>query len=408
MIEGHSSRFSVVTFIQASAAAAIPAVLLLGAWWLVSQFWTPAAPRQLIAPPLQFSQYFETESDHGALGTLATERTLATLDPGGTKSRIADLVTIGGMVVVAAEGRLDVIDGSTGNTVAEFGSTDPEKAALFSPSSVDALEHLGQVWVYTFRTGDFARFDLADRAGLAEVVGLESGLFNPIWVDDRILAGGGFADGILHLYTSADANEYNAPDDHADRWEELSVARRFMDLVGATDRPLFPGVVQDVAVHLNQTHIAYDPQRRRIAAAFLHASRIHIYSAEGHLDRAIAGPIETKLDFSIDLDSQGYHHFRINSETVLTYLDVAVDSDFAFALFSGRPFADGDQYRGDQIHVFDWSGKLVGVWMLDQKIEKIALDHLARRLYGLRTSDLGVVQFSVAPIDEFATSGVVF
>jgi hypothetical protein len=172
--------------------------------------------------------------------------------------------------------------------------------------------------------------------------------------------------------------------------------------------PLFPEYpAEKVALSLNRGKIALHPRDHRIVQAFLFSSRVHIYSTEGVIERAIAGPvdakgiIETKFDKELGFD----RHLQGNKGTRYCYLDVTADDHRIYALFSGRTqggFQGSVPVSGDQLHIFDWDGRFLGAWHLDQDLFGIAVS--AGRLFARPREVPGIFEYEVSDLLNVATA----
>jgi hypothetical protein len=224
----------------------------------------------------------------------------------------------------------------------------------------------GTIWVYDFQSGDFVSFALGPSIKERTRFALPPGLFQPMWVADRVVTNGLFATELVKSFTrTGGALE---PDK---TWGQSP----------------FPDVLPEVAMHLNRSSIAIDPGRRRLVLAFRYASRLEVLALDGTADRAISGPEEIKIAYRTVPDPrEGIERFIRTAETRFGYVDVVADQDRIYALFSGRSRGQwkADAYLADRLHVFSWSGELLGQWQLPEPVYRIALDSTARALYGVR------------------------
>lgn len=151
-------------------------------------------------------------------------------------------------------------------------------------------------------------------------------------------------------------------------------------------RSLFPDVsARIVLVNLNANVIAAAPGGDRIAQVFRRTSRIHVYSASGTLERRIAGPIEVvaRYDEFPALDT-GETKMRTRPDTKFCYIDVAATSTSIVALFSGRSLGEFPRSGGEQLHVFQWDGRLIGAYKLDAPVQEIAAGPDERFVWAFR------------------------
>lgn len=127
--------------------------------------------------------------------------------------------------------------------------------------------------------------------------------------------------------------------------------------------------------------LAVHPREPLFVLASRFAGRMEVFGSDGVLRTRLAVPDAFEPDFTPAPDGVNMkrgHEFRDG------YVDVAVSPDRIYGLFSGLPDRkDGANY-GRAVHVFDWSGRLLGVLPLDGPAFRIAVDGMDRQLYALR------------------------
>ena len=159
-----------------------------------------------------------------------------------------------------------------------------------------------------------------------------------------------------------------------------------MDPDGAWGRSPFPDVLPEIAIHLNRSAIAIDPARRRAVLAFLYASRLEVMGTDGTSQRGISGPAEIRLDYrTVNDPVEGIERFIRTPATRYGYVSVIADDTRIYALFSGRSKGEWNENAilADTLHVFAWSGELLGEWRLPKAVYSIALDAKAHKLYAV-------------------------
>ena len=238
------------------------------------------------------------------------------------------------------------------------------------------------VWLYFSRSGEWTSFDVeALEASPSRAVELPKGLSQPIRIGYRIVANGLFAGELLRIY---------------DMHDEAAV------LVTARGATPFPAIKPDLAIHLNRTQLAVRPRGDRLVLAFRYLSRLHVFDAQGDLERGLAGPEEVELRYGVTYDSrEGIDRFVRTDDTRLAYLDVAASDDLIFGLFSGRRRGDSPDTasHGNEIHLFRWDGRFVGVWRLEEDVYRIDVDPTTGMLLGIRELPFpAVVEFSLEPL----------
>lgn len=232
-------------------------------------------------------------------------------------------------------------------------------------------------------TDGFALLDPTAPDRPARVVTLDDEAVRPVWFGDDIVAAGRTT--LLRFYAPGTADDTIAT------------------LVREAGDPLFPVVDSGLQVFFGLVSVTVHPDQKQFALAFQLADRLHIYDHKGALARAVAGPVEVKLDFDIvpRAPAVGGHTFGINGETRMAYLDVDSDGDVIASLFAGRSRNAGapDIFSADELHVFRWDGTLVGAWRLPEAVISFRLDEVRRRIYAVRRSpSWSVIELDASPI----------
>lgn len=164
--------------------------------------------------------------------------------------------------------------------------------------------------------------------------------------------------------------------------------------------PLFPVIDPGLAVFFNVVSLTVHPDQRQLAVAFRLSARLHFHDRTGALTRAVAGPVEVKLDFDVVPRASGYS-FGLNGETRMAYLDLDSDRSLIAALFAGRSRNTGARnlFAGDELHVFRWDGTLVGTWRLPEAVVSLQLDEDRRRIYAVRQSPTwSIIELDAGPL----------
>ncbi|HEX2078374.1 MAG TPA: BF3164 family lipoprotein [Longimicrobium sp.] len=130
----------------------------------------------------------------------------------------------------------------------------------------------------------------------------------------------------------------------------------------------------DMAVH---------PSRPLFVLASRYAGRLEAFDRDGALRVKFQVPHEFSPDFSPADD--GLNMVR-GEDFRFGYMDVTATADHVYALFSGRLHREmgGQADVADQVHVFDWQGRLLHVIRLDTPVGRLAVDTARRTLYGTR------------------------
>lgn len=283
----------------------------------------------------------------------------------------ADIVGEGQLVVIGERTvtLVDVQSGAVGPPVMDVGDR------LGSLSSVTMTSE-SQLWIRG--AGGLAQLDSAV-GDFSRIVILDAEARDPMWLGSQVVATG--RDTVFRFY-ELDENAVAAVDEVGDL--------------------LFSGVPPGLSVSLNRMTKSVHPEEPRIAVAFQLSDRLHIYDGSGNLLRAIAGPVDVKLEFDVlrGFTDAGGYRFGISQQTRFSYLDVDSDSDRIVALFAGRSYADGvDSLAGDELHVFRWDGTFVGAWRLPETVVSIRLDEGGQRVYAVREQPFwSVVEFDASPL----------
>lgn len=336
--------------------------LMLGLFWYVSpELDGPEAAADARASGGR-AAYDEVFSG-GSNGTLSMLPVLRQWRIPDSLGRIRDFLVL--------DRRLVAVEGSPGNRLfnAEiersggitFGEPS-ERLTLASPSSLHAdPSDRRVVWVLDFRTGDFVSF-LVQSHREQRRIRLQTALFQPVWVDGRVLTNGMFASDLVRQFSGSGEPQ------------------------GEWGTSVFPDALPEVAMHLNRSSLAIDPRRHKIVLAFLYVSRLAITDIVRRDVRHISGPIEVRLDYRTVPDPvEGMERFLATGATTYAYVDVAADNEHIYALFSGRSRGEWseDAILADTLHVFSWSGDLLRQWRLPRPVHAVTLDVTTRKLYAI-------------------------
>jgi hypothetical protein len=186
------------------------------------------------------------------------------------------------------------------------------------------------------------------------------------------ITNGSFEDGLLRRYA------LRAPKN------ELARALLPTAVGGAL---IFPGLRTSLARPLNDTSLAVRPAGDLLALAFKWSDRLQIYRTDTlTMERSIAGPVETKLDFAI-LPRNGTPTLSFTPDSAYSYVSVAADDEVVVALYSGK-VRRRSQHRmstGERLHLFSWDGRPLGVVPISPALQALAMH--GGRIYGLAWAD---------------------
>lgn len=301
--------------------------------------------------------------------------------PEDFRELLLDVVVHDDRVLVVGETKIDKID-------LQDGSIDPDGAdigrIMGRVQSVSVSE--SDMWLHG--SGGFAQFDPTSLQQPLQILTMDGEASRPVWFGNRIVASGYTR--LLRFY------EVRGAAVDTGRQTAASVAV----LTEETGNPLFPGLDFGLSVYFNLVSLTVHPDQQWLAVAFQLSNRLHVYDLGGALKRAIAGPVEVKLDFDIKPLQGGGHRFATNSETTFSYLAVESNRDVIVALFAGRHAgAPGSAYTGDELHVFRWDGTPVGTWRIPEPVVAFHLDDANQRIYAVRPAPFqAVVELDASPL----------
>lgn len=177
-------------------------------------------------------------------------------------------------------------------------------------------------------------------------------------------------------------------------------------------RSLFPDASGSAIVTmLNRNVIAADPSGTHVAQSFFMSCRLHVYGADGTLERQVAAPVDVKLNYETFFrESDSQHHIRLMPDLKFCYVDVAATATGFVALFAGRAYGEhpDDFAVAQQVHAFTWDGRLVGVWQLDEPVLYATTDPTGTKLLAYQATPepaLVEIQLPIAPAEQTSAHG---
>lgn len=155
-----------------------------------------------------------------------------------------------------------------------------------------------------------------------------------------------------------------------------------------TAGPLPPapeGVPVAVAQHAYTGTLAMHSTRGLVAIGTRHADRVEIYDAEGRLVRVAGGPRGFEPEYEVQVRG-GKPSMASGGEMRFGYVDLTAAGDHLYGLYSGhsRQERPGQAHYGGEVHVFDWSGRLLRILPLDHLALALAVSGDERTLYTVR------------------------
>lgn len=152
--------------------------------------------------------------------------------------------------------------------------------------------------------------------------------------------------------------------------------------------PLKPASISDTTYsQVYQSTLCTDPDRTKIAVAARYADQIEIYSIKGGKTGKIVGPEGFLPSFQM-VDVLDNKELLINSKSKFGYTFVQGTKKYIYALYSGRTSleAPGNAGSGYFLNVFDWTGKPVKQYKLDNNIYQFAIKDKEDGFYAISVS----------------------
>jgi hypothetical protein len=261
---------------------------------------------------------------------------------------------------------LEVRRADNGKLIADIGTWGNGDDQLTSAWHIDPVQNdTSKVWVYDLSRHRFGLADISDEAlehpaAFREWVTLRSdaALTAPTWAGDSVFSPGFFYTGRIAVFTRDG---------------------RFSKFIGlAPTKSNEPTVVTQHAFH---SVLASNADRTAFALATRYASHLDIYRRDGSVVRA-STPISLEPSYSLAYHA-GEPVMSRAPDSRYGYIDVTARGPRIFALFSGRTDAQmlGKAADGTQLHVFDWSGHLIDIFVLPTSAVAISADQGSSKLY---------------------------
>lgn len=306
-------------------------------------------------------------------------------------------------VALLSSSRFVAVDAGSREVLRDTSIQQHEAFAAVGATLLASAEEPGHVWMYSWMSGDFGLYDFSTDLVRRQHRRIAPSLRLLHWVPGRgVIANGPFEEQMFRIYDNAGAAR---PSGGASAAVASPPSRdvQQMSSTSSLGKPLFPGLTAAFARSLDMTTMAVDTRGGRMAVAYQYSDKVDIYDLKRlALERSVAGPVESKLDFAVAGSSEK-PIFTLSEETQFAYVDVAVTDDVVLALYAGRARRKhGSSFGlGQQIHAFTWDGRPAGVWQLAHGLQQIEVDPATRTLYGLRwRPTTSVVAIDMAPILE--------
>lgn len=287
-------------------------------------------------------------------------------------------------LAVAAD-RLVVLDRSApkvhtfrlpgGERLASFGQNGEGPGEFRSARHVQPVPgHPQDVWIYDFgvRRMTRLRFGADPVPQVQEVVNLDAGggvFLHPVWLTDTTMV----VSGIFPRHSGG----------------RLLLTDRAGGVIRMVGRaPSHPGagaIPTTVLQHAYEGPVAVKPDRSRFAIATRQADRLEVFDSDGAQIASVVGSTGFLPRFEVNERAAGVS-MSIGDDLRVGYVDLASTDERIYALFSGSLARDAGAsvFFGREIHVFDWSGKMVTRLRLDEPALTIAVDPAGTRLFAVR------------------------
>lgn len=166
--------------------------------------------------------------------------------------------------------------------------------------------------------------------------------------------------------------------------------------------PAREGVPPAVAQHAYSGTLVLHPSRPLVAIGTRHADRLEIYQTDGQLVRVARGPGNFEPVYEVQM-AGGAPTMASGDDMRFGYIDLTPAGDRLYALYSGftRGERPGRANFGQQVHVFDWDGKLHRVLPLDQPVLGIAVSDDGQNIYAVsHDPEPAVLRYTVPAADR--------
>jgi hypothetical protein len=352
--------------------------------WVLSQLGAIFADRRDFPDSIsQFSDHFTVTPAEQPL-VLPSFRPVWPSADTPSPGRLSDLLVMGDEVVVAARQSLYRIHRPSGATLEEV-----RVAAQLSPiSDLSVADSPHTFSLYSFDNGAISVATLSDGISVRRPSLVAGALLQPHLVGGRIVANGAFPNELIHTYHI---------DDDGNRVQSGTGASPNQK----AGKALFPKLRPNFSRQLNVTAMDVSRERHRLVVAFRWSDRIHLYdSTTLELERAVAGPQETRLSFGT-ADYDGELVFTLDAEATHAYAGIVAGPSAIVGLYSGIEMRRdrATMGLGTRLHVFDWDGRLIGDWGLPEPVQQIAIDWKRRLLYAIQSVPQSrLLQSDLSPI----------
>ncbi|HEX6373608.1 MAG TPA: BF3164 family lipoprotein [Longimicrobium sp.] len=273
-----------------------------------------------------------------------------------------------------------------GRRLASFGRRGQGPGEFSAIRTVQPSPNGRSVWLYDLGNTRLTLLDLdsvlAGRGAVRQTVVLRTDLgpMNAVRVSDSLIVSSGlFTGGRLALFTGSGT----------------------LQRVAGPLPPAREGVPAPVAQHAYTGTLVRHPHRPWLALATRHADRVEIYALDGTLRTVARGPAQFEPVYEVQVRG-GAPTMATGEDLRFGYVDAAAAGDGLYALYSGytRSERPGRANFGQQVHLYDWQGRLHRVMQLDQPVLGIAVTDDGRTLYAVRHDPYPAILRYRLPADE--------
>lgn len=137
-------------------------------------------------------------------------------------------------------------------------------------------------------------------------------------------------------------------------------------------------------VDASSCYIDINPKTKDILLSYRYTDMVEIFDSEGHIKRALHGPVGFDIDFMPRQTGM-----TKTSNTRKAFVTSYVTEDSIYLLYSGHTREEGWAY-GSEIFVFSWDGKPLRKYVLPEQIYTFAVDEKNQLfyIYSLQTDQL--------------------
>lgn len=138
------------------------------------------------------------------------------------------------------------------------------------------------------------------------------------------------------------------------------------------------------------------PDRSKVALAGSYLDAIEIFNTNGEILNTIKGP-EEGFNFAFDqAKSLEMNILSTNADTKKAYVNICSTNQYIYALYSGKRKGEESNYNlGNCILVFDWDGKPIKKYLLDQELIHFDINEKEQRLYAVSKPENYIIYYNL-------------